>query len=61
MRQQLASCLGEHHASGGAIEKAHIELLLERLDVPADGRLAQVQPFSCPCEVRGFRDCGKCA
>ena len=40
VRQQLASGLGQHHAGGGAIEKAYVEFLLERLDVPADGRLA---------------------
>jgi hypothetical protein len=51
VRQQLPPGLGQHHARGGALEKANVEFLLQRLDMAADGRLAQVQALRGPCQV----------
>ena len=43
--EQLAAGHGQLHTAGRPLEQAHVELLLQRLDLAADRRLADVQPL----------------
>ena len=43
--QELAARGGQHHAARHALEQRDAELVLERLDLRADRRLADVQPL----------------
>ena len=59
VRQQLSPGLGQNHARGGAFEQANVQFLFQRLDMAADGRLAQVQALGGPCQVAFLRHRGK--
>ena len=59
-RQQLLAGGGEDHAARRALEQLQLELRLERLDLPAEGRLADVQALGGPGQMAefGHRDKG---
>jgi hypothetical protein len=56
LRQKAPAGLGQHHSRGAPVEEQHAELVLQRLDLGGEGRLADVQPFGGPREVRKFGD-----
>ena len=51
----------QRHSRRTALEELHAELVLQRLDLGAERRLAQVQPLGRPGEVAEFGDRGKTA
>ena len=51
--QQFA-LLGEDQAAGVPVEQRRVERLLERADLPADGRLAQMQNLASMGEAAGI-------
>ena len=59
-RQQLPAGGGEDHAARRALEQLQFEMRLERLDLPAEGRLADVQALGSPGQMAefGHRDKG---
>ena len=59
--QEPAAGGREHHAAGDALEQADAELVLERLDLGADGGLADMQALRGPGEVPELGDRGKAA
>jgi hypothetical protein len=59
MGEQLPAGLGQDHSGGRALEQSNVQFLLQRLDVAADGRLAQVEALSRPCQVAFLGDRGK--
>ena len=48
------SGLRELHAAFGADEKRFAQILFERLDLMAHGRLRQAQPLGRPGEIEGL-------
>jgi len=47
-RQQRGACLGQGEASGRAVEELKAGILLQSLELQADGRLGQIEQGSCP-------------
>ena len=59
-RQQLPAGGGEDHAARRTLEQLEFEKRLERLDLPAEGRLADVKALGSPGQMAefGHRDKG---
>ncbi len=53
-REQQLALLGQDEAAGMAMEQRHGEALLERADLPADRRLAEVQRLTRMGEAAGL-------
>ena len=59
--EQLLADFGEDEAAGVADEELEAEIVLERGNLPGDGRLAHVQLFGGVGEAsRTQRQCGRC-
>ena len=54
--QQPAAGGGQHHPGRGAFEQHHAQLVLECLDLRAEGGLADVQALGGPGDVTDFRN-----
>ena len=52
--EQHLALLGQHQAAGMAVEERDLQLLLERADLPADGRLAHAQRLTGMGEAAGL-------
>ena len=61
LRQQPLTGRGQHHAAGSALEQDQVKLVLQRLDLRADSRLADVQRLRGTGQVTGLGDGDKAA
>ncbi len=59
--QELAPGRRQHHAARRPLEQRDAELVLQRLDLRADGRLADVQLLGGPRQLAEFGDRRKAA
>ncbi len=60
-REQALAGGCQCHPGRAALEELYAKLVLERLDLRAQCRLAQVQPLGCAGEVTEFGDCRETA
>jgi hypothetical protein len=51
----------QRHAARGSLEQADAQCFLQRLDLTAQRRLAQVKRFGGACQLANFRDRHKSA
>ncbi len=57
--EQLPAGFGQHHPGRGAFEQSNVQFLLQRLDVAADGGLAQMETLGRTRQMPFFGHCSK--